>query len=690
MIITELHDGQGLGNQLWCYIATRVIAKDKGYDFGIKSPERFKGDSFMDIDFGKPVEGIRHRYSEQSIIHPLNRSDIRTYDEKLVNVPDRTEIEGYMQDERYIAHRKGEIRQWLSVRKAYDCTDYSGDDICVINFRGGGYIFDVDFFLPRRYWKNAIALMRAVNPSFRFIVVTDDVKTARRFFPNFEVFHWSIGKDYSVIKNAHYLILSNSSFAWFPAWTSTRLKYCIAPKYWGRHNISDGFWSLGYNVTKGWMYLDRKGNLYDYDQCIKELDQYMLAHKGMYATSPDGSTPARPVARGIRNIWNIFNTIRKDTSAVYAFGWIVRTRGLRGAIWIKDRMDALCMRALKISIFKLTKNVKRIAKKILHLRETIPELIDEYRTKKTWHAPEEIAEYRKKIKIYDIFTFFNELDLLEIRLSILDPYVDFFVIVEASETHSGRPKPLYFKENEARFEKWKHKIIYLAVTNIPKSVDDMRRRLSEGRDLAKIDRHIMECLLSVDNADTIPYHWIREGYIKESVRKALVGLDDNDICYVSDLDEIWNPELLIDYSSDDIFKLRQKGYMYYLNNRSDEHWSGWTGTIVTKYKNIKDGYLDDLKRRKKTRHVILSDGGWHFTFQGGLEGARRKLNESDHPFYGTPETIKKIDIAVENNYDYKGRNVKLWVSERGLPRYLMENKERYREFFKRNGTRKKC
>lgn len=57
MILTEIYNGQGLGNQLACYVTTRVVAKDKGYDFGIKSPEKFKCLDFMDLDFGLPVNG---------------------------------------------------------------------------------------------------------------------------------------------------------------------------------------------------------------------------------------------------------------------------------------------------------------------------------------------------------------------------------------------------------------------------------------------------------------------------------------------------------------------------------------------------------------------------------------------------------------------------------------------------------
>jgi hypothetical protein len=57
MIVTELYEGQGFGNQLWCYVVTRIIAKKNGYKFGIKSPEKFKGKEFLNLDFGQKVIG---------------------------------------------------------------------------------------------------------------------------------------------------------------------------------------------------------------------------------------------------------------------------------------------------------------------------------------------------------------------------------------------------------------------------------------------------------------------------------------------------------------------------------------------------------------------------------------------------------------------------------------------------------
>ena len=64
------------------------------------------------------------------------------------------------------------------------------------------------------------------------------------------------------------------------------------------------------------------------------------------------------------------------------------------------------------------------------------------------------------MKIFDVFTFYNELDLLELRMNILGNSVDYFVINEANITFTGKPKPLYFAENRKRFKKWDDKIIY--------------------------------------------------------------------------------------------------------------------------------------------------------------------------------------------------------------------------------------
>ncbi len=304
MIISEFYKGQGLGNQLAVYAAVRAIALNKNYDFAFKSPEKFKGLDFFDLDFGQAViggkgpeggpplllpEGIEHYYAERQILHPKNGSDIRLYDPYVSSVPDNTKIDGLLQGEEYLARRKEEIREWLRVKEEYECYDYADPETCVINFRGGEYVRHSDFFLRPKYWEDAVGHMKKINPAFRFIIITDDVAAAKKMFPEYEAYHFSIAKDYVVIKNAKYLILSNSTFAWFPAWLNADLQFCIAPQYWGRHNISDGYWSIGPNLTKGWHYLDRNGNLHTYEECQKNFTAYITAHPEYYPeqTPPD-------------------------------------------------------------------------------------------------------------------------------------------------------------------------------------------------------------------------------------------------------------------------------------------------------------------------------------------------------------------------------------------------------------------
>ena len=124
--------------------------------------------------------------------------------------------------------------------------------------------------------------MLAINPNFEFVVITDDVKTAATFFPKFKVLHYDTEKDYTIIKNAYYLILANSSFPYFATLTSDKIRYILAPKYWGRHNISDGYWSCGYNIFRNHNYIDRENNLFTYDECVTEFNDWIKKNNEYY------------------------------------------------------------------------------------------------------------------------------------------------------------------------------------------------------------------------------------------------------------------------------------------------------------------------------------------------------------------------------------------------------------------------
>lgn len=246
--------------------------------------------------------------------------------------------------------------------------------------------------------------------------------------------------------------------------------------------------------------------------------------------------------------------------------------------------------------------------------------------------------------IYDVFYFNNELDLLEIRLNILDPYVDFFVISEARETFSGIPKPLYYLENKERFAKWNHKIIHHVV--------------DENDGLYKV-------AMASTNIGAGEHWWVREFVQKESVRYTLERLNDEDIVYISDVDEIWNPNLTFEIK-DDVYKLLQDWcYIYYLNQRTSEDNTYFTGTVMTRYKNIKNACINHLRTRGKTEFVEIKDGGWHFNALGGKE---KKIEAFKHPVY-THEYMASRE---------KGK----YLDESKLPKYLLENKHKYLHLWK--------
>lgn len=291
IIATELLKGQGLGNQLFCYIATRCLALKNNGDFSILNKDILannihsnKGMYFMDIDCGRNVDKTYfeqiYREKEERIYLGNSSHDIEHgcyitgMDEKLFHLDDSTLIYGNLQAEAYFGQYREQIKQWLHVKPEYDNYEFCRDNLCIINIRGGEYANNPELFLRRKYWLDAMKIMRKQRSDMEFMVVTDDLAAAKRILPEIPAYHFDLAGDYTTIKNARYLILSNSTFAFFPAYTSETVKYIIAPKYWARHNVSDGYWASEQNIYSDFWYLDRKGKLYSAEECRKELDEY--------------------------------------------------------------------------------------------------------------------------------------------------------------------------------------------------------------------------------------------------------------------------------------------------------------------------------------------------------------------------------------------------------------------------------
>lgn len=291
MIGTELLKGQGLGNQLFCYVTTRCIAMDHHIPFSILGSETVAnnihsdcGLYFMDLDYGTPSkkEDYQHIYYEKedrifvgNSTHDLTHGCFVTgVDEQLMDPEDYTLLYGNMQAEAYYKKYKEEIRQWLKVKAEYDCMDFCRDNLCILHLRCSDYLDCPELYLRKKYWKDGIRNMKKINPDMEFMIITNDVKEAGKILPDIPAYNFDLAKDYSIIKNARYLLLSNSSFAYFPAFTSTTVRYILAPKYWARHNVSDGYWASEQNIYENWHYQDRSGNVFSWIECIEELERY--------------------------------------------------------------------------------------------------------------------------------------------------------------------------------------------------------------------------------------------------------------------------------------------------------------------------------------------------------------------------------------------------------------------------------
>ena len=131
--------------------------------------------------------------------------------------------------------------------------------------------------------------------------------------------------------------------------------------------------------------------------------------------------------------------------------------------------------------------------------------------------------------IYDCVPFFNELDILKLRMQIMAPYVDFFVIEEASVTFSGEPKRMIFAENRQLFAEFEEKIRYVAVENSP---------------LEGVTTHE------------------RDKFQKNQLIRGLSDCRPEDIIIFSDVDEIPNPKTLVR-----LIEAFEPGKVYHLAQR---------------------------------------------------------------------------------------------------------------------------
>lgn len=243
--------------------------------------------------------------------------------------------------------------------------------------------------------------------------------------------------------------------------------------------------------------------------------------------------------------------------------------------------------------------------------------------------------------IYDCFPFYNELDLLELRLELLSDVVDRFVLVESTQTFTGREKPLYFDEHRDRFAKYLPKIEHVIIRDNPAGSDP----------------------------------WVRERFQRDGILRGLMSAKPTDVIMLSDLDEIPDPVAVSNLAAKTGISVFEQWNCYYFLNTV---LGLWHGTRAAHFSEFTNNSPSNIRRAKG--HIIR--GGWHFSYLGGVDKVLGKLNAFSHQEYNTPDFTdpERVAAAIETASDLfsrtagRGRLLPL----NALPKTVQADPARYR------------
>jgi beta-1,4-mannosyl-glycoprotein beta-1,4-N-acetylglucosaminyltransferase len=289
------------------------------------------------------------------------------------------------------------------------------------------------------------------------------------------------------------------------------------------------------------------------------------------------------------------------------------------------------------------------------LREFLKAKRDEYRYR---HATES--------KIYDCFSFFNEVELLEFRIEYLRDVVDHFVIVEADQTHSGLPKPRHFPL-DIFDDSVKDKIRYFFIS---------------------FPEHLPDPVFGSEHSDENIVSWKRERYQRIRLIDGLHDPRRDDIVLVTDLGEIPNRRRLLEIKKDNriarrypVVALEMSQFFYDVRgfaSYSDGKAFHWRHPKFTARRNLQCTNEIRLSPAK----AIVHEGGWHFTYFGGVERIRSKMKSYAHTEAATPEHLSAVEERVLKHSDIIGRDEFSYsdtYDKSKLPDLVFS--EKYRTFF---------
>jgi len=280
------------------------------------------------------------------------------------------------------------------------------------------------------------------------------------------------------------------------------------------------------------------------------------------------------------------------------------------------------------------------------------------------------------MKIYDCFMFFDEEMLLDLRLNIMDKYVDKFVITEATYMHSGKPKKLIFDIN--KFSKFKDKIIYNIVDDLPPNIETIYE--SDNDDVDTRGQKL------VRNSSR------REHYQREMAQKSLNEAEPDDLILINDVDEIPNlKDINLKKIKEKLIIFKQKIFFYKFNLLYEG--MSWYGSRACRKKNfISPQWLRNIKTKRRPiwkfykpkEPQLIFDGGWHFSFLKKPKDIAIKIKSYSHQEFYKDKFIDEEKIAqrIKNKQDIFDRNIKyekIKIDE-SFPKYIVNNKEKFKEW----------
>tara|TARA_A100001015_G_scaffold319612_1_gene443034 strand:+ start:1124 stop:1954 length:831 start_codon:yes stop_codon:yes gene_type:complete len=276
------------------------------------------------------------------------------------------------------------------------------------------------------------------------------------------------------------------------------------------------------------------------------------------------------------------------------------------------------------------------------------------------------------MKIIDSFIFYNEFDLLNYRLSILNDFVDYFILVESTHTFTGHQKKLFYNENKKIFDKFNHKIIHIIVDNIPYKYPN----------------------INYQQNDQWQNEYFQRNCISKGINQIKDILIDEDIILTSDVDEIPDPKILFKvknnkliFDKNNLNKLSLDMYYYNLNLRlgDGQNWHGIK--LITWYSYNKINLSFQQMRIWEHSHnvPIIPYGGWHLSYFGDINFIINKIKGFSHQEYNNNKYINKeiLEKKIKNGINFIGglklQKIKVKDNTNLPPQYEIYLKDYYIE-----------